>query len=177
MTILKLLAAGACIFTVTALPGLAVLFKNGFSDFRPYTEHSFRKSLWYLKKNKLITIQKKNKKNIINISKRGKKRLQNFKFQTMSIPKQTKWDYKWRVVLFDVPERKKTARDYFRRKLKKLGFCSLQKSTYVYPFPCKNEVYLIKNSLGINPYVYYLTTPHKELPVWVNNYFKRLLSN
>lgn len=47
-----------------------------------------------------------------------------------------KWDGKWRLVIFDIPEDKRGIRDLLRRKLKDWGFRSFQKSVWV----CKNDV-------------------------------------
>ena len=44
------------------------------------------------------------------------------------------WDGKWRVVVFDVPERRRAARDFLRRQLKLLGFRQLHKSVWVSPY-------------------------------------------
>jgi phenylacetic acid degradation operon negative regulatory protein len=45
-----------------------------------------------------------------------------------------KWDGFWRVVVFDVPEKKRRARDVLRSELKRLGFGKLQDSTYISPY-------------------------------------------
>jgi phenylacetic acid degradation operon negative regulatory protein len=45
-----------------------------------------------------------------------------------------KWDGFWRIVIFDVPERKRRSRDVLRRQLRKLGFGRLQHSTYISPY-------------------------------------------
>lgn len=44
-----------------------------------------------------------------------------------------KWDGYWTVVMYDFPENKKTIRDYFRRKIKHLGFGAVQESVFVSP--------------------------------------------
>lgn len=44
---------------------------------------------------------------------------------------ETKWDGKWIVVVFDIPEQKRLIRNIFRRFLKKLGFKQLQKSVFI----------------------------------------------
>ncbi len=46
----------------------------------------------------------------------------------------TKWDGKWRIVLFDVPESKRPVRDYLRGVLKRLGFREFQRSMWVWPY-------------------------------------------
>ena len=50
-------------------------------------------------------------------------------------PEQMKWDGKWRMVVFDVPEQARAVRNRLRYLLKEFGFYSLQASVYVYPFP------------------------------------------
>ncbi|MGH8018850.1 MAG: hypothetical protein ACREIA_11240 [Opitutaceae bacterium] len=44
-----------------------------------------------------------------------------------------RWDGKWRVVLFDVPERNKALRARLRRKLRAFGFGYLQNSAWISP--------------------------------------------
>ena len=43
------------------------------------------------------------------------------------------WDGFWRMVIFDIPEKNRQARDLLRRQLVKLGFGKLQNSTYISP--------------------------------------------
>lgn len=44
-----------------------------------------------------------------------------------------KWDGRWRLVLFDVPESKRPLRDYIRNTLKRLGCREFQRSLWIYP--------------------------------------------
>jgi len=63
----------------------------------------------------------------------------------MEIKKSKQWDGKWRVVLFDIPEKIKGAREAIRHHLKNLGFFEFQKSVFIHPYDCKDEVdYLIE---------------------------------
>jgi DNA-binding transcriptional regulator PaaX len=77
----------------------------------------------------------------------------------------TKWDGVWRMVAYDIPNEHKKERDYFRAKLKQLGFCQVQKSLWAIPFECKEEIAVFAQSLGVAPFVIYLTTdnvPNQE---------------
>jgi phenylacetic acid degradation operon negative regulatory protein len=56
-----------------------------------------------------------------------------------------RWDKKWRVVVFDIPEKNKKLRDEFRRRLKKLGFVEFQKSVFAHPHPCEDEINTLIN--------------------------------
>lgn len=44
---------------------------------------------------------------------------------------ENKWDGKWRIVIFDIPEDKRGIRDLFRRRLKSWGFQNWQQSVWV----------------------------------------------
>ncbi len=80
-------------------------------------------------------------------------------FKNLSIKHASRWDKKWRLVMFDIPESKRIIRNALRRKLKDIGFVEFQKSTFAYPFPCRDEINFIINFLEISEYVYYIETP------------------
>jgi len=45
-----------------------------------------------------------------------------------------KWDGFWRVIIFDIPESKRSSRDSLRKEIIKQGFGRLQDSTYISPY-------------------------------------------
>ena len=51
-----------------------------------------------------------------------------------------KWDGKWRVIIFDIPEMSRRDRDFLRRELKWIGFIELQKSVWIFPFDTEKEI-------------------------------------
>ncbi|MFC1756901.1 hypothetical protein ACFLZC_01975, partial [Patescibacteria group bacterium] len=71
----------------------------------------------------------------------------------MILLKPKKWDGKWRLVIFDIPETKRCARDALRQKLEQLEFYQCQKSTWIHPFPCIEEIEFLKNFFNIKPFV------------------------
>lgn len=64
-----------------------------------------------------------------------------------------KWDRKWRMVLFDIPESNRVGRDVLRRIIKELGFIELQKSVFVYPYPCREEIGEVIKFFGLEKFV------------------------
>ncbi len=64
-----------------------------------------------------------------------------------------KWDKKWRVIIFDIPQELHKERVKFRQKLKSLGFFMLQKSVFIFPYFCKEEIGDICVRLGVSDYV------------------------
>jgi phenylacetic acid degradation operon negative regulatory protein len=59
------------------------------------------------------------------------------------------WDGKWRVVFFDIDEQRKGKRDFLRKYLMKLGFKQMQKSVWISPYDCQNELKYIREVLDI----------------------------
>ncbi len=82
---------------------------------------------------------------------KGKLRVLNFRFEKMKISEKN-WDGKWRMVAFDVPEKFRGGRDALREKIKKLGFYELQKSVFVFPYNCKDEIDFIIEFFNIRKY-------------------------
>lgn len=47
--------------------------------------------------------------------------------------KAEKWDGVWRIIFFDIPEKKRHYRDFLRVVLKAIGFKEFQQSVWIYP--------------------------------------------
>lgn len=60
---------------------------------------------------------------------------------TLKFLKQSKkWDDKWRLVMFNIPETQRATRDKLRRALDGLGLGILQPSVWISPYDIKNDV-------------------------------------
>ena len=92
----------------------------------------------------------------IVLTKEGEKKALKFKLDEMEIKKPAKWDGEWRIVIFDIPERFKKAREALRMKLKELGFLELQKSVLVLPYECEDEIDFIVEVFLIRPFVRFI---------------------
>lgn len=89
------------------------------------------------------------------LSEFGKKKALEYKIDEITIKTPTEWDGKWRIVIFDIPERQRKARDALRVKLKELRFYELQKSVFVFPYHCRDEIDFIIEFFNIRPFVRY----------------------
>jgi DNA-binding transcriptional regulator PaaX len=119
-------------------------------------------ALYLLKKRKIINVRKSGGKTIVELTERGKKRKLQYDLDNLIIPKREKWDKKWRFLMFDIPESKKSAREALREKLKKLGFFQFQKSVWIYPYPCAEEVDFVSEVFAIAPYINLMTVTLEE---------------
>ena len=67
----------------------------------------------------------------------------------------TKWDGKWRVVVFDIPERLRRMRYEVRSILKRAGFVQLQKSVWIFPHESQELVELLQRETNLSDCVLY----------------------
>ena len=65
----------------------------------------------------------------------------------IKIPK--RWDKRWRILIFDIPETRKKLREKIRRTLAAVGFARLQDSVWMYPYPCEDFITLLKADFKI----------------------------
>ena len=87
------------------------------------------------------------------LTEKGKKKVIALDADNMEIKRPLVWDHKWRVVISDIPESEKRARNALREKLRNLGFYAWQKSVFVYPHDCLNEIEFLVELFQIRPYV------------------------
>ena len=88
----------------------------------------------------------------LSLTAKGKLKALNYQLDNIKNKKE-KWDGKWRMVAFDIPEKHKRGRDALRQKLKKIGFRELQKSVFITPYNCKKEIGLLVEFFNLNKYV------------------------
>lgn len=69
-----------------------------------------------------------------------------------------KWDKKWRLVIWDIPEKRKKARDLLRHQLKQLGFMKLQNSVWASKKDCTKLLKEYIKKVGIGDWVKVLET-------------------
>ena len=71
----------------------------------------------------------------------------------LKIKRPSRWDGIWRIVIFDIPDRHKWARDTLRKQLKVMGFYQMQKSVFVSAFPCEEELKFLSSLLNVGGYL------------------------
>ena len=101
-----------------------------------FVPRKYRKSYLYKKVHQLLKTGQieriiKNGQPFFRLSNSGKKKIVR-DFPILSMQRK-KWDKKWRLVIFDIPEKKRKARNALREKLIELGFGKWQRSIYISP--------------------------------------------
>jgi|SRR3989344_2852454 len=91
----------------------------------------------------------------VTITKKGISKIKLLNLDQLSVKKPSQWDGKWRIVFFDIPEKKRKARNALREKLRDLGFYEMQKSVFVLPYECQDEINFVVSIFNIKPHVQY----------------------
>jgi phenylacetic acid degradation operon negative regulatory protein len=139
-----------------------ILFPNvgkkmkGLDKFQGATRSRIRQAVKRLEKSKMVKVAQKGEKLVIEITKEGTKKFGQLGFEKLTIDSK-KWDGKWRLVLFSIPESQKKLRESLRNALKNLGFYQLQRGVFVTPYPCDQEVTTLTKSLNVESYTTSIT--------------------
>lgn len=109
-------------------------------EWKEINRQSLDRAVRSLHKSRLVEIKNNsNGTTTMILSKKGKKIALAHDIFNMKIKKPRKWDYRWRILMFDVPEKMKKIREAFRMHLKQMEFYEFQKSVFVHPYPCQDE--------------------------------------
>ena len=82
-----------------------------------------------------------------------------------------RWDKRYRMIIFDIPERRRIVRDQLRRIMRECGFLRIQDSVWVSPYDCEELIILIKADLHIGKDVLYTIVEKIENDKWIKKYF------
>ncbi len=139
--ILKLLGAVGLVTALLVAPGLGVALKLIDPNPRKAIRKADRALERLVKSGKVVRT-----KNGYRITTKGDIELARQKFDRYQFPSRSRWDKKFRVICFDVPEKKRYVRRILHGKLKELGCFPLQDSVFITPHPCGEFLKLAQDS-------------------------------
>lgn len=119
----------------------------------PLKKASLAKALQRLREGGFVELVE-DKELILRLTNRGKEKAVLAELQSSD----GKWDGKWRVVIFDVPEKRRSARDLLRHNLKNWGFTPWQQSVWVTKKNCTKVLREYIMRIGIEDWVMVLET-------------------
>lgn len=86
-------------------------------------------------------------------------------------PRPRKWDGRWRIVMFDIWERRRHVRRQLRDLLHRTGFIRLQNSVWIYPHDCEELIAFIRTDLKLGPSILYFVADGIENDAKVKKLF------
>lgn len=92
----------------------------------------------------------------LRLTQKGEARLRSLQLRDPQIERPKCWDKRWRVLIFDIPEKRKGLRDKIRHTLVVAGFVRLQDSVWLFPYDCEELVTLLKADFKIGKDMLYM---------------------
>lgn len=170
--ILSVLAKVGGIALIFAFPGAAPAIGALFSEDSSYEPWRAKNVIDKLAKRKFVTVETQEDGSVrVEITRNGLTKALSYKLDEMILRQSNKWDKKWRVVIFDIPEKYKRIRDVFRLRLQQLGLYFLQESVYVSPYPCFEEIEFLRELYGVSFKVRYLLVEKIEEDDLIKEHF------
>ncbi len=168
-----LLLEGGLALSLTQRPDAYFKIIRGISkEWQAINKRTLHESIKKLYQSRMIDYKENDDGSItLILSEEGKRRALKYNLETLKIKKPTKWDGLWRIVIFDIPEHFKQGRNVLALKLKQLGFYPLQKSVFIYPYECKNEVDFIIEIFNLRPYVRFILAKETDIDLDLKNKF------
>lgn len=137
-------------------------------------EKKVLRTLAALEKKDLITLVEKGDSVFVHAVNEDNPEIIKYSIKTLLDFKKKKktWNGKWFLVFFDVPEIQRNKRDYLRKFLTRLGFYRYQKSVYLFPYECEEEVKLIRKIVEGAKYMKYIVAERIEDESLARTFFK-----
>lgn len=172
--ILIILGATGFIAATLLIPGLPIalkpLLKNQYKKIGHFNKRILRYQLKRLQKNGIVELIEQDGELMFKLTNRGKHKLFKYKLEELSLNRRG-WDKKWRLVAYDIPKYKKSQAEAFRSLLKKMEFLNIQKSLWLTPYNCKDEITFLKNLYNLEDHVSILTVSGLEGEALYKDYF------
>ena len=118
-----------------------------------------------------IQIEKRKGEEVLSLTVKGEQALSRIKYGMIVMKKPARWDGKWRVVIYDIKEDRTRMRRELREALVYFDFVPIQKSVWVYPYPCESLLATIKADFKIGREVLYMVVDKLENDKWLRQHF------
>jgi CRISPR/Cas system-associated endoribonuclease Cas2 len=151
-----------------ACPGLFALVPSEYR--RRYPRKTFLQAARRLEGDYYYATKQGNRW-IFRLTEKGRLLLEAYEFGQKSLA-QNRWDGKWHVLIFDIPEKHRYRRDRVRQTLLHLGFRRLQDSVWVHPYDCRFVVDLLRIKYRVLGEALYLVVESLDGDRWLRREFQ-----
>lgn len=158
--------------TLAAAPE-EVLLRRLFPEAQKSAAKRMRQALYRLESKGLLKRERSERGWRVSLTDAGEKfaeKLDDAARIKVKVPR--RWDEKWRIVIFDIWERRRAVRDRLRLILKKAGFKRIQDSVWVCPYDCEELVTFLRADLKLGKGILYLIAEGIENDEHLRRLFK-----
>lgn len=142
-----------------------------YKQWDKFNQTRLKSLLKRLYQQKVVDFKDINGQTMITLTDRGKKKVLSYQLEEIMIDNPPKWDGKWRVIIYDIKKERKILGDIFRRFLQKMQFLKLQKSVYITPYPCDEQIEFLRQYYGLGEEILYLVAQKIENEEVYKKYF------
>lgn len=107
----------------------------------------------------------------VRLTEKGEEAVAFLEMSSRPLATPKKWDGKWRVIIFDIEEKRRAIRDRVRLFLRSVGLHRLQDSVWIYPYPCAEVIRLLKVKFRLERNLLYLIAEELENDRWLREHF------
>ncbi len=168
-TILEIAKASGLIATALVAPNVLGAFaKLGIIDLHSRQNEIIRRARNILIKDGCL---KENEEGFLCLTEKGQEKLDSYRLSEYKLLIPKTWDKKWRVLIFDIPEYRKSLRDKIRKELTKINFARVQDSVWIFPYDCEELVALLKADFRVGEDLQYMEVNRVENDIRLREFF------
>lgn len=146
--ILASVATAGFLSLAVAVPGILQIVGHYQKNRKRYQQAKYvNRRLEKLIKDGLIKVINDDGERKLSLTTKGERELEKGRLVVELEGK--KWDGKWRIVIFDILEKRRRVRGQLRLELQELGFKKMQNSAWITPHDCGDYIYLVKTDLRL----------------------------
>ena len=108
---------------------------------------------------------------MFRLTKKGEERAATLQMFDLTSRPLLRWDRKWRIIIFDIWERRHAVRNRLRELLKRNGFVKIQNSVWVYPYDCEELFAFLRTHLSLGRGILYIVADEIEGDSRLRKYF------
>ena len=170
--ILLLLATGVSLALTHRPDQYFSIVRSARKEWKRINDRSLREAVKRLYNSRLIDCKEEENGTItLTLDDNGRERIVQYNFDTMKVKRGSVWDGLWRMVIFDIPEEKKKARDALSAKLNRIGMIPIQKSVFIHPFDCKDEIEFVSEFFRVKPHIRYILVKDIDIDLELRHKF------
>ena len=169
--VLKSLYATATIGLVVVAPNSVQLlrFVEKYTGSKPRLDRRISQAFSRLVEKGLIA---KDREGHFKVTTKGERIIESQLHMEQLVKKPLRWDGKWRIVIFDVWERRRATRDRLRIMLERNGFVKIHDSVWVHPYDCEELFIFLRTNLSLGRSVLYIVAEEIEQDEWLRTHFR-----
>ncbi len=111
--------------------------------------YALTRSIKNLVESGCVEMLKSDNKNYLKLTKKGRNKLNYIKLEGEEALVSNTWDGFWRIIILDIPEKRKSEREALRYLLKKANFTCIKNTVWISLYPYEHLFTNIKKDLGL----------------------------